>query len=512
MRSGLYLRFASEIRPDANARVHALAQHLRDNPIGGVTGVIPGIISLYVEFDPRRVSAQKLPALLQCQADEIKPAEGEAARRTEIPVRYDGEDLAEVARQTGLTSEEVISRHAAPTYTVYLVGFSPGQPYLGDVDPRLRVPRRPSPLPLVPPSSLVIANTLTTIGPFAQPTGWNVLGQALEWLYDPHRSEPALLKAGDRVRFVPSRDSMPPEPGHLELLPGQPRFPLLKVVEHGLLDLVVDLGRPLGEHFGLSKGGAIDPRCASLANKIVGSPPGAPLLEMSVTGPVLEALAAGVMVFAGWGMVPLLNGVEVEAFKSFGVRKGDVLSFRPAASGIRGYLAVPGGIESETFLDSATVSHRGRVGRPLRTGDVLGVGSRRVARAGFGFNPITVPSGSVTLHIIPGPQASSESLAQLTAGCFTVRSADRVGVRLGGPPVLGGEIISEAVPVGSIQVPPGGAPILLLNDRGTTGGYAKPAMLYPPDLPLAGQLRPGTRIRFELKRLREPLYRSVDLY
>jgi KipI family sensor histidine kinase inhibitor len=512
MRAGLYLRFASQILPDANARVHALSERLLKRPIEGITGITPGIVTLYVEFDPKRLPARRLRAHLEGELGELTPVKSESARVVEIPVRYGGEDLAEVARQTGFTTEEVIARHTAPSYTVYLVGFSPGQPYIGDVDPRLRIPRRPSPRSRVPASSLVIANSLTTIGPFAQPTGWSVLGQALVWLYDPNRSEVALLKPGDRVRFTSARGTMPPEPKHLELLPAEPRHPFLKVHESGLLDLVVDSNRSFTEHFGLSRSGPVDSRSARLANALVGNPPHAPLLEMSLTGPVLEALSAGVVVFAGWGMVPLRNDVEVEKFKSFYVRKGDILTFRPSTAGVRGYLAVPGGIDSGTFLGSASVRLRGRIGRALVAGDVLGVGSQRGARPGFGFEPRRAPSDAVSLRIVPGPQASDESLAQLTAGCFTVTSADRVGVRFDGPAVTGGEVISEAVPVGAIQVPPGGAPILLLNDRGTTGGYAKPGILYPADLPLAGQLRPGTRVRFRLMRLRDPLYREIRLF
>lgn len=512
MHQGLYLRFAAKSPGAANARVHALAGHLLSHPLPGIAGLIPGIDTLYIEFDSKRLPAGRLRAHLECHASEVAAARREEPRVVEIPVRYDGEDLAEVAGLTGLTVEEVIARHSSPTYTVYLVGFSPGQPYLGDVDPRLRVPRRPSPRVRVPPSSLVIANSLTTIGPFAQPTGWSVLGRALVRLYDPRRAHPALLEPGDRVRFTPSQGPLPPEPEHLELLPPEPRHPFLAVYEAGLLDLVVDSARPRPEHFGLARGGPIDPRSARIANALVGNPPGTPLLELNITGPVLEALRSGVAAFAGWGMAPLLNGAEVETFESFHLREGDILSFRPTTRGVRGYLALAGGIESDRFLGSASVSLRGRIGRPLVAGDLLGLDTLRAARSGFGFRPRTgyTSQEPVVLRVVPGPQASAESLEALAAGCFTVTSADRVGVRFDGPEVPGGEVVSEAVPVGAVQVPPAGAPILLLNDRGTTGGYAKPVILHPGDLPLAAQLRPGTRVRFTLVRPRKPLYLWIE--
>jgi KipI family sensor histidine kinase inhibitor len=517
MRRGLYVRFAREMDPGANARVHALAERLLNDSIPGVIGIIPGIVTLYIEYESARLSSRELRSRLECTAGTLTARDRKDYEVKELPVNYGGEDLDEVARRVGLTAGEVIRRHRAPLYTVYLVGFSPGQPYLGEVDPSLRIPRRPNPRPRVPPSSLVIANSLTTIGPFAQPTGWTILGQALEWLYDPNRAQPALFGPGDRVRFVPSPGEMPPEPEPLALLPAEPHHPLLRVEEPGLLDIVVDdVDVPFSENLGVARSGPLDRHSARLANALVGNPATSPLLEMSHVGPGLAAVADGVVAFAGSGLVPLLDGNEVETFRSFALRRGDRLSFRPSSQGVRGYLAIAGGIESGTFQGSASVRSRARVGRPLGRGDILGRAHPTHARPGFTFKPHrlfpSADSAAPMLRIVPGPQATVESLAELTTDIFEVASADRVGVRLAGPTVSGGEVVSEAVPIGSIQVPPAGTPIVLLNDRGTTGGYHKPAILHPVDLPLAGQLRPGIRVRFELVRPKEPLFEWIDLF
>lgn len=513
MLQGLYLRFAPKILPGANARVHALARTLLAAPIAGVREVVPGIVTLYLQFDPKRIPERRLRKVLRCRLQNLSLSDAANVRLIDLPVRYDGEDLGDVARQIGLTEDEVIARHSARVYTVYLIGFSPGQPYLGDLDPRLEIPRRPSPRTRVPASSLVIANSLTTIGPFVQPTGWSVLGQVLDRLYDPHRAEAVLLRPGDRVRFTPARGAAPSEPQPLELLPERPRHPFLQVHQPGLLDLVVDRGHRFSEHLGLASGGPVDSRSARLANALVGNADEAALIELNLVGPILEALASGVVAFAGWGMRPLVNGSEVESFSTLALRRGDVLSFHPTSTGVRGYLAVSGGIDSERYLGSASVSLRGRIGRPLVAGDVLGVSTPRALRPGHVFQPTrSLPSETVALRVVPGPQATSSALESLTSSSFTVTSADRVGVRLAGPAVPGGELVSEAVPIGAIQVPPGGAPILLLNDRGTTGGYAKPALLYPRDLPLAGQLRPGNQVRFSLWRQRTPLFRDMKLF
>jgi allophanate hydrolase subunit 2 len=122
--------------------------------------------------------------------------------------------------------------------------------------------------------------------------------------------------------------------------------------------------------------------------------------------------------------------------------------------------------------------------------------SLRSPRPGFGFRPYAWPGDPLPLRLLPGPQASAEALAALLRAAFTVTRADRMGVHLDGPPVPGGDVLSEPTPLGAVQVTSGGAPILLLNDRGTLGGYSKPAIIHPGDLPRVAQLRPGERLRF----------------
>jgi allophanate hydrolase subunit 2 len=147
-------------------------------------------------------------------------------------------------------------------------------------------------------------------------------------------------------------------------------------------------------------------------------------------------------------------------------------------------------------MGSTSVDLKGYVGRPLRAGDLLGQAERRAVRPGRSFVPHRFFSDVTTLRLLPGPQPDPDALAGLFENTFTVASADRMGVRFEGAAVPGGEVLSEAVPLGAVQVTPGGVPILLLHDRGTLGGYAKPAVLHPLDLGRAAQLRPGARVRF----------------
>lgn len=499
MYAGLYKRFGSPsgtLDRAVNAEVQALAKALLAAPLPGVTDLIPAYTTLYVEFDPARVRASEVKTWLRAFEHPPQPALG---RTVELPTRYDGPDLEAVAERTGLSPGEVIARHASRLYHVYAVGFTPGLAFMGEVDPALQLPRRSAPRVRVPAGSVAVAGPQTTVYPVASPGGWHLLGRTLEPVYDPHAEAPLRLAAGDTVRFIPSQ-GVPREGDEapLALLPEDPPTPLLRVLEPGLLDLVQDGGRFLAGRFGFARSGPLDARSAGVANRLVGNPPADALLELNVRGGLYEALAAGVLAFAGYGMQPVLNGEALPPFSSFAVRAGDRLAFVPGPHGCRGYLAFAGGVNSGRFLGSAAVDLKGRIGRSLGAGDVLGVARKQPVRPGRSFVPYGAPAPLATLRVLPGPQASDEALAALAGATLTVRSADRMGVRLAGEGLPGGEVRSEGVPLGAVQVPPGGEPIVLLADRGTVGGYAKPAVVHPADLPRAGQLRPGDRVRFRL--------------
>ena len=496
--AGIYVRFGSTIDEAVNAEVHRLTRRLIDRPLAGVTDLVPGYSTLYVEYDSERLTERRVFEWLRKVKTEAPAEEPVQARRVEIPVEYDGEDLAAVASETGLGIAELVERHASHEYRVYALGFLPGFPFLGEVPLEIRVPRRIEPRPRVPAHSLAIAGSQTGIYPLPSPGGWKLLGHTLVRLYDPTAVRPFLLGPGDTVRFVSTEGPLPAPPDPLLLLPGEPRHPALLVREPGLLDLVVDEGREMMGRFGLGRSGPLDFRSARIANALIGNARSAPLLELNLQGPVLEAVGSTVVSFTGYGTKPVVNGAAVEPFSSFALRPGDVLTFGPdpRRAGCRAYLALPGGIESDLFAGSASVDLRGLIGRQLVEGDLLGQGRAVRSRAGRSFTPHRRPFRR--LRLLPGPQASTEAERTLAVAEFTVATADRVGLRLEGPPVAGGEVLSEGVPLGALQVPPNGQPILLLADHGSLGGYEKPAILHPDDLPLAGQLRAGDRLKFEL--------------
>lgn len=193
------------VERELNRRVHACANAIRSAGLVGVMDVVPAYASLAVHYDASAVSANEMTSRLREIVRAPLPDEPEhaAGALVAIPVRYDGPDLAAVAETTGLTPAEVIARHSAVEYYVYMMGFAPGFAYLGDLDPALRLPRREVPRARVPPGSVAIAGSQTAVYPHETPGGWHLIGTTDLLMFDPRRDPPALLRAGDRVRFEP---------------------------------------------------------------------------------------------------------------------------------------------------------------------------------------------------------------------------------------------------------------------------------------------------------------------
>ncbi len=203
--SALLVRFGEQMDAAANRRVHALAQRLRQHPLAGVGEAVPGYITLLIHYDPLLLTYDQILAWVRKQAAQAQDEAGAAPRCVEIPVIYGGEfgpDLAFVSAHTGLSADEVIRRHTAPTYTVYFIGFTPGFPYLGGMDVRLTTPRLETPRARVPAGSVGIAGPQTGVYPLESPGGWRIIGRTQLPLFDLAAQPPSLLSPGDEVRFV----------------------------------------------------------------------------------------------------------------------------------------------------------------------------------------------------------------------------------------------------------------------------------------------------------------------
>jgi inhibitor of KinA len=188
-----------------SAKVLRLHRHLRSHPLPGICETLPAFRSLLVRYDPRQTTPDVLQEALAGIVDGIS-GEPLPSRRWTLPVCYAPEmglDIAEVAERCGMTADEVAAHQSGATYHVYMLGFLPGHPYLGDLPEPLRLPRRKEPRIRVPRGSLAIATSFAVIYPFDCPGGWNVIGRTPVSLFDAQAAEPALLAPGDEVRFEP---------------------------------------------------------------------------------------------------------------------------------------------------------------------------------------------------------------------------------------------------------------------------------------------------------------------
>jgi inhibitor of KinA len=201
----LIVEFGDRVDRSLSDQVLRLNAIIAASALGGVVETVPTFRSVMVHYDPLVTSRGKLEEAIRGLLDrrDSSPA---AARLWHVPVCYEGEfapDLTDVSRRTGLSPNEVIALHSGTQFHVYMLGFLPGFPYMGDLPQELALPRRPDPRLRVPPGSISIATSLTAIYPYESPGGWHLIGTTPIRLFDAERARPALLTPGDAVRFQP---------------------------------------------------------------------------------------------------------------------------------------------------------------------------------------------------------------------------------------------------------------------------------------------------------------------
>lgn len=287
----------------------------------------------------------------------------------------------------------------------------------------------------------------------------------------------------------------------------------LKVLEPGLLTTVQDLGRWGYERFGVPVAGAMDPFALQAANNLVGNPPDAAGLEITLVGPRLRATANCLMAVCGADLGLWVHRWKMPTWTAIFVRRGWEISLQGRKSGCRAYLAVAGGIDVPPLMGSRSTYLRGGFGgykgRALRAGDALPIGEPTCSltdRAGQQLPERSRPrySENPVLEVILGPQDhrfTPAGIETFLSGEYTVGgTSDRMGYRLEGPVIAhksSAGIVSDGIALGAVQVPADGQPIVMMTDRQTTGGYAKIATVVSADIPSLAQCVPGSsRIRF----------------
>lgn len=517
--AALLIYLGDGIDPEVNRRVRSLATALSQNPLAGMREVLAAYHCLQVQFD----SAQVEPAQVQAWAAEtlaiLPPSTKETPRVVEVPVVYGGEhgpDLDFVARHCELTPQAVIERHSAQDYLCYMVGFTPAFPFLGGMDPSLACPRLESPRLNLPPGAVGIGGAQAGLYPMGGPGGWRIIGRTPLLVYDPRRDPPGLIKAGDCVRFRPTKaDEFPELPEVISNARSQGRQ-AMEVLKPGAFTTVQDAGRWGYQFQGVPISGALDQTALATANILLGNPPEAAALELTLLGPKLKALAPVRIAIAGADLQPTLDGQPAPMGRAIQMETGQVLDFKGPKDGARAVLAVEGGINGPLIMGSQSVYSLGRLGQALQKGQFILAGPA-TGIAGPAQLPagLIAPSSSETeIRVLAGPNLdyfSESGLAAFFNATYELtQNSDRRGMRLTGPSLefkqdMPDSIISEPNTPGVIQVPSGGQPIIQLREQ-TVGGYAKIATVISADLDILARLLPGSRFRFR----RVPLNEAVE--
>ncbi|HIT74769.1 MAG TPA: carboxyltransferase domain-containing protein [Candidatus Avipropionibacterium avicola] len=478
----------------------------------GVSELVPGAETVLVRFDPSRTTAAELSQRITTL--DLDEGTATASTTIEVPVRYDGEDLDELAGSLQVSAEEIVRRHTEAEWQVAFTGFAPGFGYLVCDDPFFSIPRRPSPRTKVPAGSVGLAGHFSGVYPRESPGGWQLIGRTDAVLWDLDREPPALFTPGARVRFsaVDREVVAVRSAGVTDPPPAEHR---IEVVRTGLQLLVQDLGRHGHAALGVSASGAADRGALREANRLVGNEPAAAGLECLGGGAVLRFTGRGVAALTGARAELSLTDTEgrvrpVHHRSPFAVEDGDELAIGPVREGLRCVVALRGGLHTGTALHSRSTDTLAGLGpQPLSPGAVVGVGDPRTAPHSVLPDPVPPtrlprPGDEVELRITLGPRDdwfTEAALQTLTDQPWEVTPrSDRVGIRLAGDTGLErareGELPSEGAVTGAIQVPPDGQPVLFLPDHPLTGGYPVVGAVIDADLDLAAQLPPGSTVRF----------------
>lgn len=511
--------------PESTMAVTAV---LRQAGLPGVEELIPAAETVLIRLAPDADIAEFGNRVINLLAGfRVDANDAQAGDPLLIPVRYNGSDLPDVARETGLSIAEVVAAHTGTLWRAAFVGFAPGFAYLTGGDPRLRVPRRSESRTSVPAGSVALAGDYCAVYPGQSPGGWQLIGSTDATLWDIDAEPPAAIQPGSWVRFVDTA-TIAPSSGcsgagrQLDAIPSKTQSPCgqgdpvtsghLVVVRTGPLALVQDTGRGGHAGDGVGRSGAADRRSAAQGNALVGNPPGAAVIECTLGGLAVRAEAEMFVAVTGAPAPIDIDGTPVTHATRARLAAGQILRLRTPRTGLRSYLAVAGGVDVPAVLGSRSSDILSGLGpAALAKADVLPVGPTPEAAAGETGDdqPRTALGQEVTeLRVIFGPRDDwFDNPDALTTGEWRVSPhSNRVGLRLDrsaedrrSPTVQrcnSDELPSEGLTLGAIQVPPSGQPVLFLADHPITGGYPVIAVVIDDDVDAAAQLRPGQRVRF----------------
>ena len=477
---------------------HRLSASVRAASWDGIEDVIVGYTSVTFVVNPRVADLDSL--VTELGALELGEPIERTRRTFEIPVEFGGPDLEHVAMLAGISPEHVVEVIVSTQLEAAFLGFAPGFAYLVGLPEVLAgVPRRSTPRPVVAAGSVALGGGFAAIYPQRSPGGWHVVGRTNRRMFDPETPPFTLLQPGDLVRFVQVGSSEPGPPSERpSLRSSRPR--VVEVVQPGFMSLVEDAGRFGVGALGVPSAGGADPFSLRLANRLVGNGDGAAAIEVTGLGPELQAGSAVHVAIVGDVDVQL-DGRPVPSNTLLPLEPRQVLKVGAVRKGLRGYIAFDGGLDLPVVLGSRSTDTLCGLGcGPLRAGDMIGLGPPGRPRGRLIGPPSSI--GSPKLRVLLGPEEfGSDQVTRLVTTEWEVGSdSDRVGVRFVGDALVPphAAVASRGTVTGAVQVPPDGAPIALLCDHATVGGYPVIAVVITADLGVLGQLRPGDLVRFEV--------------
>ena len=285
----------------------------------------------------------------------------------------------------------------------------------------------------------------------------------------------------------------------------------ITVLNPGLQTTVQDMGRVGYQQFGVSVSGVLDPRAAAIANILVGNPEDEAVLECTMLGPQLRFDQANCIAVTGGDLGLTLDGQPLPTYRAISVAAGQVLRLTAPRAGCRAFVAFAGGLDIPVVMGSRSTYMKAKIGgvegRKLQKGDTIAFRAPRAELAGLELRHIAPefrPRQEYTLRVVMGPQDdcfTDEGVTTFLSQAYTVTPEfDRMGCRLDGAVIqhkVSGDIISDGISFGAIQVPSAGKPIIMLADRQTTGGYTKIATVISADFRILAQLKAGDKVRFQ---------------
>ncbi|WP_315118912.1 biotin-dependent carboxyltransferase family protein [uncultured Clostridium sp.] len=287
----------------------------------------------------------------------------------------------------------------------------------------------------------------------------------------------------------------------------------IKIKNHGLLTLIQDNGRYGYQQFGVPVSGVMDSFSHRIANILLGNNENEALLEATILGPEIEFMDDSLIAITGGDLDPVLNGEPISMWESVYVKKGDILAFNGIKNGCRSYIGFAGGIQVEKVMGSRSTYVKAKIGglhgKSLKSGDVFKIGDLKEGLTSIEYRKLpdeyipTYPK-DFEVRVVLGPQDdyfTQKGLDKFLSTAYKVTNeCDRMGYRLEGEAIEhinGGDIISDGINFGAIQIPSHGQPIIMMVDRQTIGGYTKIANVISIDLPKIAQAKPGDSIRFK---------------